>query len=779
MTVEPSLSSQDRDSFRDAVNHFSAGRYTRAAELASALCRRHDALQVAHKLLGSALHLAGRSEDAVAPLRRATSLAPDDAQAWSNLGNALAAIRQYEKAVVAHGQAVTLQPNNPTFRYNLGCVFLDMKRPADALEQFWKAYEAGPADPEVAGLCRGILRDLGDPALSETFCRMNVMRAPDDHGARSMLGGLLVQRGEYMEGEGLLRSSLQYDSENAVGWSNLCVALIGEGRLAEAIEAGRRAVALVPDWALAHNNLGAALRDAGEWAEARQQFMEALALDGECADAWYNLGCISVDLAEPEDARSAFIEAVKLAPLPAWVLQGAHACRQMADWEAAEVLEAELERQIASGALSQKNGHCPSPFAFLATPGSTAAEQLQVARNFSVQFAGRNRLASSPNQPVDRLAKRPLRVGLLSADFRDHATAHLITGVLEALDPARFYLIAYDYSPPVGDGDEYRRRLQAAIPKWVDVRPMSDIEAATRMLADAVDIVIDLKGWTQGYRAGILAHRPAPVQMQWLGFPGTMGAAWIDYIIADAVVIPPGMEDDYSEKVLRLPVCYQPNDRLRAIGPTPDRASLGLPENAVVLAGFHQYYKITRGTFALWMRVLGQCPDAVLWLLDGPDSAKEVLLREAAAAGIEHMRLVWAPRVPAAEHLGRLGQADLALDAFPVNAHTTASDSLWAGVPQLAICGNTFVSRVSASILHSAGLSQLVANDEATYERLIVELIRNVKMREMLRNQQRKTRDKVALFDAEAFARNLCAGLEEAWQRHQRGLPVAHIDVTG
>ena len=778
MTVEPSLSSQDRDSFRDAVNHFSAGRYARAAELASALCRRHDALQVAHKLFGSALHLAGRSEDAVAPLRRATSLAPDDAQAWSNLGNALAAIRQYEKAVTAHEQAVALQPCNPTYRYNLGCVFLDMKRSADALEQFWKAYEAGPGDPEVAVLCRGVLSDLGDPALSEAFCRMNVMRAPDDHGAQSMLGGLLVQRGEYVEGERLLRSSLQHDSENAVGWSNLCVALIGEGRLAEAIDAGRRAVALVPDWALAHNNLGTALRDAGAWAEARQQFMAALAFDGECADAWYNLGCISTDLVEPEDARAAFIEAVKRAPLPAWVLQGAHACRQMADWEAAEVLEAELERQIASGALSQKNGHRPSPFAFLATPGGTAAEQLRVASNFSVQFAGRTRLASSPNEPVDRVAKRPMRVGLLSADFRDHATAHLITGVLEALDPARFYLIAYDYSPPAREGDEYRRRLQAAIPKWVDVGPMSDIEAAMRMLADGVDIVIDLKGWTQGYRAGILAHRPAPVQMQWLGFPGTMGASWIDYIIADAVVIPPGMEDDYSEQVLRLPVCYQPNDRLRVIGGAPSRASLGLTEDAVVMAAFHQYYKITRETFALWMRVLAQCPNAVLWLLDGPNSAKAAFLREAAAAGIDGKRLVWASRLPAAEHLGRLRQADIALDAYPVNAHTTASDALWAGVPQLARCGETFVSRVSASIVKAAGLHELVAHDDAAYEALMVSLVGDAARRAELRSYLCAVRSSAPLFDAKAFACHLGVGLEMAWARHLQGVETSDIDVV-
>lgn len=779
MAAEFTLSSRDLESLREAAHHFSAGRYARAVELASSLCTKHAALPAAHKLLGSALHLDGRSKEAVAPLERATCLDPDDAQAWSNLGNALAAIGQHEAAVAAHERAVALQPSNPTVLYNFGCLLLEMKRSADALEQFWRSYEAGAGDPEVACLCRGILAELGDSALSEAFCRLNVMRAPDDHNAQSMLGGLLVQRGAYAEGEQLLRSSLQRDPANALVWSNLCVALKGDGRFAEAIDAGQHAVDLAPEWALAHSNLGVALRDAGAWAQARQQFVEALTLDRECADAWYNLGCVSADLGEAEDARAANIEAVSRAPLPEWLIQGAHACRQMVDWEAADLMEVELVRQIESGTLSQANGYRPSPFAFLTTPGASAAAQLQVAGNFAAQFAGRAGLTKDAAVVEGHPRRRGLCIGLLSADFRDHATAHLITGVLEALDPARFDLIAYDYGPQAIEGDEYRRRLRSAIPRWVDVAAMSDIDAARRMQADGVDIAIDLKGWTQGYRAGILAYRPAPIQMQWLGFPGTMGAPWIDYIIADAIVIPPGMEGGYSEQVLRLPACYQPNDRLRVIGRTPGRASLGLPENAVVLAGFHQYYKITRETFALWMRVLGQCPDAVLWLLDGPESAKAVFLREAAVAGIERKRLVWAQRVPAADHLGRLGQADLALDAFPVNAHTTASDALWAGVPQLAICGDTFVSRVSASILHAAGLPQLVTNDQTTYERLIVELVRNAEMREMLRNQLRETRDKLALFDVEAFARHLGAGLEEAWQRHRRGLPVAHINVNG
>lgn len=778
MSRSTSIAARDQQFLNEAVEHFSAGRYAQAVQLSRALCARHAEFGPVHKLLGSALHLAGEHAEAVEVLRRAACLLPGDGQVLSNLGNALAAAGRGVEARQAHGQAIELLPDSATPRYNLGCLLLQQGERVGALEQFWLAYERAPQDAELARLCRELVVELGDGELKQRFCRLNLHHLPEDAGALGLLGVLLLDdpAGDRCEAEHCLRAALHLAPDDALTWSNLCVLLQGQSRLAEAIEAGRRAVGLAPDWALGHNNLGTALRDAGAWPDAKSEFMQALARDGECVDAWYNLGCVCVDLGEHEDARSAYIEAVARSPRPAWLLQGAHACRQLADWEGAALMEEGLARQIEEGALSVASGYCPSPFAYLATPGVDAAAQLRVARNFAAQFT--ERIPLPPLGKVgENTAPRPLRIGLLSADFRDHATAHLMVGVLEALDAARFELVAYDYGPPAREGDVYRRRLQAVIPKWVGGAPLSDLEAAHRMRADGVDIAIDLKGWTQGYRAGILAHRPAAVQMQWLGYPGTMGAPWIDYIIADAVVVPPGAEPGYSERILRLPGCYQPNDRQRVIGDTPARAMLGLPEDAVVLAAFHQYYKITRETFALWLRLLQQCPQAVLWLLDGPETAKAGLRREAVAAGIDPARLVWAPRVPVVEHLGRLAQADLALDAFPVNAHTTASDALWAGVPQVARCGEAFVSRVSASILHAVGLPELVAYDDATYEALVLGLMRSPARRAALRVQLREAGRRSPLFDSATFARQLGEGLDMAWRRYLQDLPAEHIEV--
>lgn len=756
------------------AHDFSAGRHEAVVQGARQLLHRSPALAAAHKLLGVALLARGDHAEAVIALQAATRLDAADAQAFSNLGNALAAAGQFASAVSAHEAAIRLQPGSATFRYNLACSHLQQGDKAAALERFLQAYELSPLDRELAHLCRELLLEIGGIAQAREFCQLNVLHLADDAAAWSMLGALLLDMpdGDLSAAEAALREALRLAPDDAVAWSNLGVLLQKQTRLAAAIDAGERAVALAPEWAIAYSNLGSCRRDAGEWAAARDACLQALALDAECVQAYYNLACVSIDLGEPEMARGAFIEAVQRSPRPAWLVLAAHACRQVADWDGAELLESEFARQAAAGEVAASEDPV-SPFAFLTLPGSGMAAQLETARRFAAQFAGRQVL---PSRVAARRDGR-LRIGLLSSDFRDHATAHLLIGVLEAIDASRFQLIAYDFGPPADDA--YRQRLEKVISDWVSLGAMSDSEAAQRMHADAVDIAVDLKGWTQAYRSGILAFRPAPVQMQWLGFPGTMGAPWIDYLIADAVIVPPGAEAGYSEKLLRLPGCYQPNDPNRVIGRRPSRTELGLPETALVMAAMHQPYKITRETFALWMRLLAAVPESVLWLLEPCPMAKESLCAACLAAGIPLERLHWAPRLPVADHLARLASADLALDTFPVNAHTTASDALWAGVPQVARRGDTFVSRVSASIVGAAGFPELVADNDEDYESLIVALLTDRARLCALREQLAEQRLYCALFDARRFALNLETAWAMAWARHEAGLAPGHLSVPG
>lgn len=760
--------------FEGLVEEFKRGNHGVVVDRLRVLLRQRPDFAPGFKLLGSALLQLGEVDDAVAALRQAVVLAPDDAQTHSNLGNALAALGQLEPALAAHREAIRRQPQRSSFYYNLGCVFLQKGEKTEALREFLQAFDCAPQDGDLAKLCRELFLEIGDEAGGEAFCRLNLGHLPSDAGAWAMLGGLLLNDPSASKAEALaaLREASRLEPADAAVWSNLSVALRYKTEWSAAIEAGERAVALAPEWGNAYNNLGIALRDAGRWHEAKAAFLAALNKDEACAPAYYNLGCICMDLGEHELAREGYIEAVKCEPNFAWLLQGAHACRQLADWEGAELLEGEMERQLSlADGKASLGEELPSPFAYLTTPSTSAAQQLQIASQFAAQFA--DRIPLPPRLPVKD--EKQLRIGLLSSDFRDHATAHLMTGVLEAINPGRFCLLAYDYSPP-GD-DAYRDRLHRVIPYWTNLASLSDEQAAQRIRADDVDILIDLKGWTQASRGGILAYRPAPVQIQWLGFPGTMGASWVDYILADSVVIPPGAENDYAEKVLRLPGCYQPNDVKRAEAKPFPRRELGLPEQAFVLAAFHQPYKITRKTFALWLRLLNQIPDSVLWLLEAPPMARENLCHAAQSAGVDLARLVWAPRLPLEAHLSRFAAADLALDSFPVNAHTTASDALWAGVPQVARCGETFVSRVSASIVRAAGLGQLVAFNDSDYENLVLRLAGDRGYLEQIRQGLAENRLSCPLFNTELFSRHLEAGLEMVCERHMAGLAPDHLVV--
>jgi predicted O-linked N-acetylglucosamine transferase (SPINDLY family) len=314
-----------------------------------------------------------------------------------------------------------------------------------------------------------------------------------------------------------------------------------------------------------------------------------------------------------------------------------------------------------------------------------------------------------------------------------------------------------------------RRRLSRAFDRFVDLAGLSHAGAAQAIHADAVDILVDLKGYTQHARTEIMALRPAPVQASYLGYPGTMGAGFIDYLIADRVVIAPGSEEAYSERIVFLPGSYQVNDRKRPLAQTPSRAACGLPEEAVVFCCFNQSYKILPETFATWMRLLRAVPRSVLWLLEANPWAVRNLRREARARGVDPARLIFAPRLPLDRHLARLPLADLVLDTRPYNAHTTASDALWTGVPVVTCPGDTFASRVAASLLVAAGLPELVAATLEDYEALAVRLARAPEERAALRRHLTESRCSMPLFDTPAFTRHLERAYEEMWRKHLAG----------
>ena len=364
--------------------------------------------------------------------------------------------------------------------------------------------------------------------------------------------------------------------------------------------------------------------------------------------------------------------------------------------------------------------------------------------------------------------KSKLTVGYLSADFYDHATAWLVAGLIENHDRGRLAVHGYSIGP--GDGSSMRRRLVGAFDRFVDLTDSSFAAAAERIAADGVDILVDLKGHTKNARPAILALRPAPIQVNYLGYPGTMGAEFMDYILVDDCIVPPDQQPFFTEKLVYLPACYQVNDGRREISDrTPSREECRLPPEGLVFCAFNNSYKITPAVFEVWVRLLAAVPGSVLWFLEGNFSCAANLRREAEARGVAAQRLVIAPRLPMPEHLARHRLANLFLDTFPVTAHTTASDALWAGCPLLTVAGETFVSRVAASLLRAVGLPELIAASLEDYEATALRLARNPGQLADLRVRLEANRATSGLFDAGRFARNLERAYQAMWQIHAAG----------
>ena len=524
-----------------------------------------------------------------------------------------------------------------------------------------------------------------------------------------------------------------------------------------------------------HFALGRALQLGGQPREAVAAYMDALACDITVANLHYQLGVCLNELAMKEEASQCFQTALAMGVGDhALGIRGllAYFEREACHWDGAEEGIAQLKAALA--ALPDDASIATAPFAHVTLLDDPVA-QLKAARSLARHLAAQARPGPAPRSDWTPASRR-LRIGYLSSDFHQHATCILMAEMLEHHDRERFEVTLYSHGKP--DGSEMRKRIEVACEHFVDLRRNNDREIAERVRADRIDLLIDLKGYTRNHRVGAFAWRPAPVTATWLGFPGSTGADYIDYLIGDPVVTPLEHAAYYSETLAQMPVCYQPNDRQRALPPPPTRESAGLPEDALVLAGFNQPYKISAQVFGVWCALLDALPQAVLWLLEWNAQSRQNLEREALARGIDPSRIVWAPRKKPADHMARMQLADLFLDTWPCNAHTTASDALWAGVPVVTFAGETFASRVAASLVHAVGLGDLVCRDIEHYAHTVVELAYDPERLARARQTLVAARDTSPLFDSRRFTRDIEALYLRMMQRHVGGLPPAPLPAA-
>jgi len=582
------------------------------------------------------------------------------------------------------------------------------------------------------------------------------------------LGSLLLRDRLFRDAQPHFETAvrLQPRSEAALIGLGQCLLHTGNGKAALGIFAQISGV--IADSAQMLAWRATALTQDGDDAAAISLYRQALDRDPRNYDAWFGSALIHERDKNLDAAAQAYARAWALQPQSNWALGSlVFSLQCMADWSRWEAPHAELIDRLTRGNVGD--------YATALSSLDLSAKALrQVAAQFvrtqsALHVAEVRQRAFPPRKPGR------LRVAYVSSDFRDHATSRLLVETLEHHDRERFEVFGFALNPP--DGSALGRRVAAACEHFIEITDLPPQEVAKRLRETQVDVLIDLNGHTKGACIGLTALRPAPIIVNYLGYPGTVGD-YADYIVGDHHTIPPGSEDEFSEAVVRLRGCYQANDRQRAVGPAVDRAQLGLPESAIVACSFNQSWKITPAIWAIWMRLMHSHPRLLLWLLDENPWFTQNLRRHATEAGVDPDRLVFAPRVPQAEHLARLALADIALDTLPCNSHTTGSDALWMGVPMVTLVADSFAGRVGASLLHAVDLPELVTRSEDEYAAKLDALIRAPDQLARLRATLLARRDHAALFDSKSTARTLERAYTIMHERHTSGLPPTAIDLA-
>ena len=537
------------------------------------------------------------------------------------------------------------------------------------------------------------------------------------------------------------------------------MAFMSQKSYSDALRCFEAALTQAPDDLGCLHGLGVLYKELGQLSLARAYFERVIELDARHVAAHLNLGMTLKEHLQFSDGLPFLRRAAELAPHYGLAIgQVAYVTRQACNWATLEADDARVRHYLAG------NDATLMPFNVLSVPSIDGAAQRQIAWRYAqAQFAPW--LARPPlvSAPAGDHGER-LRIGYLSADFHEHPTVQLLAGVIAAQrDRGGVEVYGYSYGPV--NEDQARQRVRQSCHVFRDLHTLDHETAARTIAADGIDILIDLKGYTQNSRLEIQAQRPAPVIVSWLGYPGTLGHPRLaDYIIGDPTVTPDEHSAHYSEKLAVMPDCYQPNDRMRPITPAPSREALGLPAQTLVFCSFNQAAKINPDTFDVWCRLLREVPNSVLWLMAPTPYAFAQLQREVLKRGVMPHRLFYAEELPQTEHLARFRVADIALDTFPYTSHTTASDALWCGVPLVTQIGQTFASRVAASILRAAGLPELVAADGEDYFQRVYWLATQPQARATVRQKIADAQQHSSLFDADLFAMHLTQLLQNIWR---------------
>jgi len=727
------------------------------ADYAEAQCSRGNVLVELKQL-----------DEALASYDKALAINPDFAEAYNNRGNLLVGLKRLDEALASYDKALAIKPSYPEAYTNRGVALLELKRLDEALASYDKALAIKP-DYADAYSNRGValleLKRL-DEALASYDKALAIK--PDYAEAHNNRGNALFELKRLDEALASYDKALAINPDFAEAHNNRGNVLKELKWLGEALASCEKALAIKPDHAEAYNSRGNALMELSRLDEALGSYDKALAIKPDYAEAHNNRGVALKELKRLDEALASYEKALAIKPDLEFAFgEYLHAKMKVCDWSGFSDNLARYEADIAQ----KKKVTAPFPALGLSDRPDLHMVASQVYAE--AKYPQSRALGSiSKIKPHGKI-----RIGYYSSDFRNHALAYLTAELFEAHDTGKFELYGFSFGPDTND--EMRKRVSSAFDKFFDVTAKSVQETALLSRDLGIDIAVDLNGYTAYERTGIFAERCAPIQVSYLGYPGTMGVDYIDYVIADKIVIPENSQAYFTEKVAYLPHSYMVNDSKRKISDRAfTRQELGLPERGFVFCCLNNNYKIQPATFDSWMRILRAVDGSVLWLFGDNRTVINNLRKEAEVRGVESGRLMFAEHMKLDEHLARYRLAELFIDTLPYNAHTTCSDALWAGLPVLTRMGKSFASRVSASLLNALELNELVTETQADYETKAIELALNPDKLAGLKLRLVKNRLVSPLFDCKRFARHMEAAYEAMHRRYQAEEPPAHMYVN-
>ena len=707
----------------------------------------------------------GKLKQALSESNQMLEKFPNSVFLFNISGASNAGLMQYDAAINSYKKALKIMPNYAEAYFNMGIALKNKGDLEAAIDSYKMALKIKPDYVDVFYNMGNTLKEKGDLEASITSFKMTLKIKPDHTDAYYNMGIAQNEKGDLEAAIASFKMTLKIKPDHADAYYNMGNALKDKGYLEAAIDCYKMTLKIMPDSSDAYFKIGIALNKKGDFEAALDSYKMALKIKPDHTDAYYNMGIALKRKGDFEAALDSYQKALKIKPFYAPALSQTHYLATiMSDWALAKALEKNLSSDQLEGNLSVYG-------------------LLSLEDNPTMHLKRATKLVKSKYNHLplfhvrSPLKSNRIKVGYFSSYFRQHPVTMLSVNMLEYSDKEKFETFAFHYGPNIQD--DYRLRIGSAFDHFIDVSDMLDKEIADLALKKEIDIAIEFNGFMKDERIGILAHHPAPIQINYLAYPGTMGANFHDYIVADETLIPEDQKSNYSENIIYLPNCYMPQDRTRQISDKLiTRQDYNLPEDSFVFCCFNNSFKITPKEFDIWMRLLSKIDGSVLWLLKANKSSEVNLKTEAKKRGIEPNRLIFADKMPVEEHLARQKLADLFLDTFNFNAHTTASDALWVGLPVLTKIGKGFAARVASSLLTSLEVPELITTSEKEYEALALSLAMNPEKLSLIKKKLADKRTSAPLFDTETYTKNLEKAYTQVYERYTQGLSPTEIKIS-